>query len=120
MPASTQKICGIAHGSRALTGRRQGPRRSTDAPDVSPSGNEDPMSDPLMPAAHRFPMNPITIPLTMAQPSADRPFVLRGLLSTPDHAVDARHRTPRTQRTIPRRTNLDSKIVEDSYTVPDE
>jgi len=89
-------------------------------PDVRPSGNGDPMSDPLMPAVHRFPMNPIATPLTMAQPSADRPFVLRGLLPTADHAVDAKHRTPRTLRTITRRTNLDNKIVNDFYTVPDE
>ncbi len=77
-------------------------------------------SDPLMPAVQRFPMNPLSVPIRMDPPSPERPFVLRGITPTPAAVVEARHRTPATQRTIPRETNLDSKVVDDSFTVPDD
>ncbi|MBV8541782.1 MAG: hypothetical protein JO268_14780 [Pseudonocardiales bacterium] len=38
----------------------------------------------------------------------------------PGGVVRAKHRTPATQRTIPQKTGLDSKMVDDSYTVPDD
>lgn len=80
--------------------------------------------DPLMPSLQRFPVNPLFIPIDDAQPSDARPFVLRGHLPlrapTVDGVIHARHRTDPTQRKIPQQTNLDNKVVDDSYTVPDE
>ncbi|MGH3624350.1 MAG: hypothetical protein ACRDQ5_21625 [Sciscionella sp.] len=40
--------------------------------------------------------------------------------AVPDEAVRNKHRTPVTQRQIPQQTNLDNKVVDDSYTVPDD
>lgn len=74
------------------------------------------MADPLMPPTQRFPMNPLVIPADMAQPGQGRPFILRGLAPAKYTAVAAKHRTPMTQRTIPQETNLDNRVVDDSYT----
>lgn len=75
-------------------------------------------SDPLMPGPRRFPMNPHTIEGSRDGPSPARPFVLRhAVVLAP---VAGKHRTPASQRTIPQTTNLDNRVVDDSYTVPDE
>ncbi len=80
--------------------------------------------DPLMPARHRFPMNMAVPPASDEPPSHLRPYVLRGVVprptAGPDGVVRAKHRTPATQRKIPEKTGLDNKIVDDSYTVPDD
>lgn len=76
--------------------------------------------DPLMPAVQRFPMNPLYVPICTDPPSRVQPFVLQGITPTPAATVEAKHRTPTTQRTIPRQTNLDNMVVDDSYTVPDD
>ena len=80
--------------------------------------------DPLMPARHRFPMT-LAMPLASDEsPSQLRPFVLRGVAPQPSTGpggvVRAKHRTPATQRKIPEKTGLDNKVVDDSYTVPDD
>lgn len=80
--------------------------------------------DPLMPARHRFPMN-VTMPSTSNEPpSHRRPYVLRSVVprptAGPGAVVRAKHRTPATQRKVPEKTGLDNKIVDDSYTVPDD
>jgi hypothetical protein len=80
--------------------------------------------DPLMPARHRFPMT-LARPLTSDEPpSRLRPYALRGVAPRPTAGphgiVRAKHRTPATQRKIPEKTGLDNKIVDDSYTVPDD
>lgn len=50
--------------------------------------------------------------------------MLRGVATRPtagpSGVVRAKHRTPATQRKIPEKTGLDNKIVDDSYTVPDD
>ncbi|MBA2308937.1 MAG: hypothetical protein H0W01_06510 [Pseudonocardiales bacterium] len=77
-----------------------------------------------MPQLQRFPVNPLFIPIDHAMPSDDRPFVLRGHVPSRTAAgegvIHAKHRTDPTQRKIPQQTNLDNKVVDDSYTVPDE
>ncbi|MGH3720095.1 MAG: hypothetical protein ACRDRI_14885 [Pseudonocardiaceae bacterium] len=80
--------------------------------------------DPFMPARHRFPMNVSMPPTSDEPPSQLRPFVLRGVAprttAGPGAVARAKHRTPATQRTIPEKTGLDNKIIDDSYTVPDD
>ncbi|MGH3896935.1 MAG: hypothetical protein ACRDTA_01525 [Pseudonocardiaceae bacterium] len=80
--------------------------------------------DPFMPAGHRFPMDLAIPPISDEPPSGWRPFVLRGVTprptAGPGGVVRAKHRTPATQRKIPSKTGLDNKIVDDSYTVPDD
>lgn len=80
--------------------------------------------DPFMPARHRFPMDLAMPPIRDEPPSGQRPFVLRGVVprptTGPGRIVRAKHRTPATQRKIPSKTGLDNKIVDDSYTVPDD
>lgn len=77
--------------------------------------------DPLMPASQRLPVNPLFIPIVPDPPSGARPFVLRGVSPTRRSGVaQAKHRTDDTQRKIEQTTNLDQKVVDDSYTVPDE
>lgn len=80
--------------------------------------------DPLMPAWHRFPMTLAMPPTSDEPPSHRRPYVLRGVAPRPTvgpgGVVRAKHRTPATQRKIPATTGLDSKFVDDSYTVPDD
>lgn len=78
---------------------------------------------PLMPGTHRFPMNPAAPPTSDEPPSVSRPFILRGVRPRPVHAtgqvVGAKHRTSPGQTLIPRKCNEDGKLVDDSYTVPD-
>ncbi|HEX3733463.1 MAG TPA: hypothetical protein VHU91_11165 [Mycobacteriales bacterium] len=76
------------------------------------------MSDPLMPAARRFPVNARQLPLSAELPSGDRPFVLRH--ARPSAAVEAKHRTPKSQVPHSQNTHLDSKVVKDTYFTPDE
>lgn len=80
--------------------------------------------DPFMPDRHRFPMNLAMPPTSDEPPSHRRPFVLRGVAprptTGPGGVVRAKHRTPATQRKIPQKTGLDNKMVDDSYTVPDD
>ncbi len=80
--------------------------------------------DPLMSSRHRFPMNLVRPPTSDESPSHLRPYVLRGVAPRPSvdlgEVVEAKHRTPATQRKIPEKTGLDNKIVDDSYTVPDD
>lgn len=80
--------------------------------------------DPFMPVRHRFPMNVTSPPVSDEPPSHRRPFVLRGVAprpaAGPGGVARAKHRTPATQRKIPEKTGLDNKIVDDSYTVPDD
>ena len=80
--------------------------------------------DPFMPARHRFPMDVAMPPMSDEPPSSQRPFVLRGVMPQPSAGpggvARAKHRTPATQRKIPSKTGLDNKIVDDSYTVPDD
>lgn len=65
-------------------------------------------------------MNPLYIPVVSDPPSGARPFVLRGVSPTPVGVVEAKHRTGATRRKIDQTTNLDNKVVDDSYTVPDD
>ncbi|MGH3831830.1 MAG: hypothetical protein ACRDRS_15520 [Pseudonocardiaceae bacterium] len=80
--------------------------------------------DPFMPARHRFPMNVAMPPASDEPPSHRRPFVLRGVAprptTGPGAVARAKHRTPATQRKIEEKTGLDNKMVDDSYTVPDD
>jgi hypothetical protein len=80
--------------------------------------------DPLMPAQHRFPMDVAMPPTSDEPPSHLRPYVLRGVAprpaAGPGGVVRAKHRTPATQRKISEKTGLDGKIIDDSYTVPDD
>ncbi len=80
--------------------------------------------DPFMPARHRFPMTLATSPASDESPSQLRPFVLRGVAPRPSAGpggvARGKHRTPATQRKIPEKTGLDNKVVDDSYTVPDD
>ncbi|MGH3870441.1 MAG: hypothetical protein ACRDSR_02835 [Pseudonocardiaceae bacterium] len=80
--------------------------------------------DPFMPARHRFPMDVAMPSVSDEQPGARRPFVLRGVVPRPaagrGEVVQAKHRTPATQRKMPSKTGLDNKMVDDSYTVPDD
>lgn len=80
--------------------------------------------DPVVPARHRFPMTLAMPPVSDESPSQLRPFVLRGVAPRPSAGpggvVRVKHRTPATQRKIPEKTGLDNKVVDDSYTVPDD
>jgi hypothetical protein len=80
--------------------------------------------EPLISGVHRFPVNLSDPPTSEEPPSAARPFVLRGVTPRPSAGpgavVRAKHRTPASQRVIPRTTNLDNRVVDDSYTVPDD
>ncbi|MGH3834238.1 MAG: hypothetical protein ACRDSF_00830 [Pseudonocardiaceae bacterium] len=80
--------------------------------------------DPFMPARHRFPMDLAMPPISDEPPGDRRPFVLRGVAPRPTAGfggvVQAKHRTPATQRKMPSKTGLDNKMVDDSYTVPDD
>jgi hypothetical protein len=81
-------------------------------------------NDPFMPVRHRFPVNLASPPVSEEQPSPSRPYVLRGVAPRRTHGpagiAEAKHRTPGTKRTIPQTTGLDNKMVDDSYTVPDD
>lgn len=82
------------------------------------------VSDPLMPAAQRFPVNLAAIPTSGELPSTSRPFILRSVAPRPFRGsadvVSARHRTSPGQTLIPRKCNEDGNMVDDSYTVPDD
>ena len=86
------------------------------ARDVIPMNN----IDPLVPSAGRVPVNPLFTPVDSDPPSRVRPFILRGISPVPEGVIEARHRTNATQRKIRQNTNLDNKVVDDSYTVPDD
>lgn len=79
---------------------------------------------PLMPGTHRFPVNVSAPPSSDEPPSAARPFILRGVTPRPVRAiadlVSAKHRTSPGQTLVPRTCNEDGKLVDDSYTVPDD
>lgn len=78
--------------------------------------------DPLMPVSKRFPF--VDSGSAVGQDDAagsDRPFVLRAWEPVPPSELpQCRHRTPATQRTIPRQTGRDNVFDDDSYTVPDD
>ncbi len=76
------------------------------------------MEDPIAAVRHRFPMNPTVVTYNDELPSAARPFVLRH--ATPSAVVEARHRTPKTRLPRSRDTNLDNKVVQDTYYIPDD
>jgi hypothetical protein len=80
--------------------------------------------DPLMPAVQRFPVNISVVPASDERPSTARPFILRGVTPRPFRGsadvVSARHRTSPGPTLVPRTCNLDGRIVDDSYTVPDD
>lgn len=80
--------------------------------------------DPLIPAAHRLPVNVSVPPLSDESPSAARPFILRGVAPRPAPAfagpLSAKHRTAPGNTLVPRTCNEDGRMVDDSYTVPDD
>lgn len=81
-------------------------------------------SDPLMPPAQRFPVNLAAVPTSDERPGTARPFILRGVTPRPFRGsaavVSARHRTSPGPTLVPRKCNEDGKLVDDSYTVPDD
>lgn len=81
-------------------------------------------SDPLMPAVQRFPVNLAVVPTSEERPSIARPFILRGVTPRPFRGsaavVSARHRTSPGPTLVPRTCNEDGRMVDDSYTVPDD
>lgn len=80
--------------------------------------------DSLMPTVQRFPVNLGARPMSDEGPSTDRPFILRGVVArrvqVPDEAVQAKHRTTAHDTLHARTCNLDGKMVDDSYTTPDD
>lgn len=82
------------------------------------------VGDPLMPVVQRFPVNLAAVPTSEELPSAARPFILRGVAPRPFRGsasvVSAKHRTSPGQTLVPRTCNEDGKMVDDSYTVPDD
>lgn len=78
--------------------------------------------NPLMPGSQRFPvMAPSQAACEGEPPGPDRPYVLRAWGPIPQWELrQCKHRTPATQRTIPRRTGRDNVFDDDSYTVPDD
>ncbi|MCU1680906.1 MAG: hypothetical protein JWQ81_1645 [Amycolatopsis sp.] len=78
--------------------------------------------EPLMPAVHRFPVN-LTAPLKSAEkPSSARPFILRGVTARPVTPLPmlGSGQTSPGQTLVPRECNQDGKLIDDSYTVPDQ
>jgi len=80
--------------------------------------------DPLMPTAHRFPVNLGARPLSDEGPSTARPFTLRGVVARRvqplDEALQAKHRTEAHDTLHARTCNEDGKMIDDSYTTPDD
>lgn len=80
--------------------------------------------DPLMPAVARFPVNLGTRPLSEEGPSTARPFILRGVVARrvqlPEEVVQAKHRTTAHDTLHARTCNQDGKLIDDSYTTPDD
>ena len=74
--------------------------------------------DPLVPGRLRLHLATSQPPLSGEQPSARRPFVLRGCQQvTP---MEARHRTPSHQTHHPQKTHQDNIVDDDSYFTPDD
>ncbi|MEC3977726.1 hypothetical protein [Amycolatopsis sp. H20-H5] len=77
--------------------------------------------DPLMPTAGRFPVNVGTRPLSEENPSIVRPFILRSVRARRITVVpEAKHRTTAHDTFHARNCNEDGKLVDDSYTTPDD
>ncbi|MGH3543878.1 MAG: hypothetical protein ACRDSP_12975 [Pseudonocardiaceae bacterium] len=80
--------------------------------------------DPLMPTGQRFPVNLGMRPLSDEEPSTVRPFILRGVVARriqlPAEAVQAKHRTIAHDTLHARTCNEDGKMIDDSYTTPDD
>lgn len=80
--------------------------------------------DPLMPTVQRFPVNLGSRPLSDEGPSAARPFILRGVIARQVQplleAVQAKHRTTASDTLHARTCNQDGKMIDDSYTTPDD
>lgn len=77
--------------------------------------------DPLMPTVGRFPVNAGTRPLSDENPSTVRPFILRGVRARRITVVpEAKHRTTAHDTLHPRQCNEDGKLIDDSYTTPDD
>jgi hypothetical protein len=80
--------------------------------------------DPLMPIVQRFPVNLGARPLSNEEPSAVRPFILRGVIARQvqprEEALQAKHRTTAHDTLHARNCNNDGKLIDDSYTTPDD
>lgn len=80
--------------------------------------------DSLIPTVQRFPVNLGARPMSDEGPSTCRPFILRGVVArrvqVPNEAVQAKHRTTAHDTLHARTCNLDGKMVDDSYTTPDD
>jgi hypothetical protein len=77
--------------------------------------------DPLMPTGQRFPVNVGARPLSDENPSVVRPFILRGVRARRITVVsEAKHRTTAHDTFHRRNCNEDGKLVDDSYTTPDD
>lgn len=76
--------------------------------------------DPLVPTAQRFPVNLGTRPLSEENPSQSRPFILRGVVARRVRPPEARHRTTAHDTLHARQCNEDGKLIDDSYTTPDD
>jgi hypothetical protein len=80
--------------------------------------------DPLMPTVQRFPVNLGARPLSDEGPSTARPFILRGVVARRvqpvDEALQAKHRTTAHDTLHARTCNQDGKMIDDSYTTPDD
>jgi len=77
--------------------------------------------DPLMPTNQRFPVNVGTRPLSDENPSIARPFILRSVQARQITVVpEAKHRTTAHDTFHARNCNEDGKLVDDSYTTPDD
>jgi hypothetical protein len=77
--------------------------------------------DPLMPTGQRFPVNVGTRPLSDEDPTIVRPFILRGVRARPITVVpEAKHRTTPHDTFHARNCNQDGKLIDDSYTTPDD
>ncbi|RSN46023.1 hypothetical protein P3102_18840 [Amycolatopsis sp. QT-25] len=77
--------------------------------------------DPLMPTVQRFPVNAGARPLSDENPSTVRPFILRGVRARRITVrPEAKHRTTAHDTLHPRQCNEDGKMIDDSYTTPDD
>ncbi len=83
-----------------------------------------PAGDPLMPTAQRFPVNLGSRPMSDEGPSTARPFILRGVVARvvqlPEGTLAVKHRTTAHDTLHARTCNQDGKIIDDSYTTPDD
>jgi hypothetical protein len=81
-------------------------------------------NDPLSPATWRFPVNFAVPPLSNDRPSSARPFILLGVPTRPvppdGGPISAKHRTSPGNTLVKQTCNEDGRMVDDSYTVPDE